>query len=163
MRVQYAISLQRQQVVLTQQWAKANPAIHFSVMHPGWVDTPGKSYCKLTADLPPLQVTWTHHLPQHLPFESCVHIDASVPPDDGGQTAQCGARCRHCCVVGFVESCGQDTQRAVLPRWAQWNLDRLFIPGVPPCGFCCGHHLVILGSDRLFVLQIVGLCPLTCL
>ncbi|XP_034558393.1 dehydrogenase/reductase SDR family member 12-like [Notolabrus celidotus] len=30
----------RQQVVLTQQWAKANPLIHFSVMHPGWVDTP---------------------------------------------------------------------------------------------------------------------------
>uniref|UniRef100_A0A3Q3XLU5 Uncharacterized protein n=1 Tax=Mola mola TaxID=94237 RepID=A0A3Q3XLU5_MOLML len=30
----------RQQVVLTQQWAIANPVIHFSVMHPGWVDTP---------------------------------------------------------------------------------------------------------------------------
>nr|XP_020451572.1 dehydrogenase/reductase SDR family member 12-like isoform X2 [Monopterus albus] len=33
----------RQQVVLTQQWAKANPAVHFSVMHPGWVDTPAVS------------------------------------------------------------------------------------------------------------------------
>ncbi|XP_069562356.1 dehydrogenase/reductase SDR family member 12-like [Brachyistius frenatus] len=33
----------RQQVVLTQQWAKANPVIHFSVMHPGWVDTPAVS------------------------------------------------------------------------------------------------------------------------
>lgn len=32
---------QRQQVVLTQHWAKANKVIHFSVMHPGWVDTPG--------------------------------------------------------------------------------------------------------------------------
>lgn len=32
---------QRQQVVLTQHWAKANGLIHFSVMHPGWVDTPG--------------------------------------------------------------------------------------------------------------------------
>lgn len=31
----------RQQVVLTQQWAKANPVIHFSAMHPGWADTPG--------------------------------------------------------------------------------------------------------------------------
>ncbi|XP_055022970.1 DHRS-12_like_SDR_c-like domain-containing protein isoform X1 [Boleophthalmus pectinirostris] len=31
---------QRQQVVLTEQWAKAHPNIHFSVMHPGWVDTP---------------------------------------------------------------------------------------------------------------------------
>ncbi|KAJ0063661.1 hypothetical protein NL108_004788, partial [Boleophthalmus pectinirostris] len=30
----------RQQVVLTEQWAKAHPNIHFSVMHPGWVDTP---------------------------------------------------------------------------------------------------------------------------
>ncbi|XP_032420725.1 dehydrogenase/reductase SDR family member 12 isoform X1 [Xiphophorus hellerii] len=29
----------RQQVVLTEHWAKANPVIHFSVMHPGWVDT----------------------------------------------------------------------------------------------------------------------------
>ncbi|XP_041848632.1 dehydrogenase/reductase SDR family member 12-like [Melanotaenia boesemani] len=33
----------RQQVVLTQHWAKANPIIHFSVMHPGWVDTPAVS------------------------------------------------------------------------------------------------------------------------
>lgn len=33
----------RQQVVLTKQWAKANPIIHFSVMHPGWVDTPAVS------------------------------------------------------------------------------------------------------------------------
>ncbi|TWW73259.1 dehydrogenase/reductase SDR family member 12-like [Takifugu flavidus] len=33
----------RQQVVLTQHWAKANPVIHFSVMHPGWVDTPAVS------------------------------------------------------------------------------------------------------------------------
>ncbi|KAM7379270.1 hypothetical protein PAMP_004835 [Pampus punctatissimus] len=33
----------RQQVVLTQEWAKANPVIHFSVMHPGWVDTPAVS------------------------------------------------------------------------------------------------------------------------
>ncbi|XP_008332143.1 dehydrogenase/reductase SDR family member 12-like [Cynoglossus semilaevis] len=33
----------RQQVVLTRQWAKVHPAIHFSVMHPGWVDTPAVS------------------------------------------------------------------------------------------------------------------------
>ncbi|XP_068427364.1 dehydrogenase/reductase SDR family member 12 isoform X2 [Clinocottus analis] len=33
----------RQQVVLTQQWAQANPVIHFSAMHPGWVDTPAVS------------------------------------------------------------------------------------------------------------------------
>uniref|UniRef100_A0A8C1IXV0 Si:ch211-165b10.3 n=1 Tax=Cyprinus carpio TaxID=7962 RepID=A0A8C1IXV0_CYPCA len=31
---------QRQQVVMTEVWAKANPKIHFSVMHPGWTDTP---------------------------------------------------------------------------------------------------------------------------
>ncbi|XP_072546765.1 DHRS-12_like_SDR_c-like domain-containing protein [Salminus brasiliensis] len=30
----------RQQVVLTEQFAKAHTNIHFSVMHPGWVDTP---------------------------------------------------------------------------------------------------------------------------
>ncbi|KAL0966491.1 hypothetical protein UPYG_G00295900 [Umbra pygmaea] len=33
----------RQQVVLTEQWAKLHPAIHFSVMHPGWADTPAVS------------------------------------------------------------------------------------------------------------------------
>ncbi|CAN9502689.1 unnamed protein product [Ophioblennius macclurei] len=33
----------RQQVVLTQQWAAANPIIHFSAMHPGWVDSPAIS------------------------------------------------------------------------------------------------------------------------
>uniref|UniRef100_A0A8C1ZSV3 Flj13639 n=1 Tax=Cyprinus carpio TaxID=7962 RepID=A0A8C1ZSV3_CYPCA len=30
----------RQQMVMTEQFAKAHPNIHFSVMHPGWVDTP---------------------------------------------------------------------------------------------------------------------------
>ncbi|NXY86646.1 DHR12 reductase, partial [Alcedo cyanopectus] len=30
----------RQQVVLTEQWAKAHRNIHFSAMHPGWADTP---------------------------------------------------------------------------------------------------------------------------
>ncbi|KAL4647159.1 dehydrogenase/reductase SDR family member 12-like isoform X1 [Arapaima gigas] len=30
----------RQLVVMTEQLAKAHPNIHFSVMHPGWVDTP---------------------------------------------------------------------------------------------------------------------------
>nr|XP_009941130.1 PREDICTED: dehydrogenase/reductase SDR family member 12 [Opisthocomus hoazin] len=30
----------RQQVVMTEQWAKAHRNIHFSVMHPGWADTP---------------------------------------------------------------------------------------------------------------------------
>lgn len=30
----------RQQVVLTERWAQRHPAIHFSSMHPGWVDTP---------------------------------------------------------------------------------------------------------------------------
>uniref|UniRef100_A0A8B9HAZ4 Si:ch211-165b10.3 n=1 Tax=Astyanax mexicanus TaxID=7994 RepID=A0A8B9HAZ4_ASTMX len=29
----------RQQVVMTEVWAKAHPKIHFSVMHPGWADT----------------------------------------------------------------------------------------------------------------------------
>ncbi|NWU90307.1 DHR12 reductase, partial [Upupa epops] len=30
----------RQQVVLTERWAEAHRNIHFSVMHPGWADTP---------------------------------------------------------------------------------------------------------------------------
>ncbi|KAM4795216.1 dehydrogenase/reductase SDR family member 12 [Rhinophrynus dorsalis] len=30
----------RQQVVLTEQWAKSHPKIHFFAMHPGWADTP---------------------------------------------------------------------------------------------------------------------------
>uniref|UniRef100_A0A8C8SGM2 DHR12 reductase n=1 Tax=Pelusios castaneus TaxID=367368 RepID=A0A8C8SGM2_9SAUR len=30
----------RQQVVLTEQWAKVHRNIHFSAMHPGWADTP---------------------------------------------------------------------------------------------------------------------------
>ncbi|RVE61848.1 hypothetical protein OJAV_G00174500 [Oryzias javanicus] len=33
----------RQQVVLTEHWARANPVIHFSAMHPGWADTPAVS------------------------------------------------------------------------------------------------------------------------
>jgi len=30
----------RQQVVMTEEWAKQHKDIHFSVMHPGWADTP---------------------------------------------------------------------------------------------------------------------------
>ncbi|XP_072033637.1 dehydrogenase/reductase SDR family member 12-like [Amphiura filiformis] len=30
----------RQQIIMTEQWAKKFPEIHFSVMHPGWADTP---------------------------------------------------------------------------------------------------------------------------
>ncbi|XP_075448112.1 dehydrogenase/reductase SDR family member 12 [Ascaphus truei] len=30
----------RQQIVLTEKWAKSHPKINFSVMHPGWSDTP---------------------------------------------------------------------------------------------------------------------------
>ncbi|XP_063808024.1 dehydrogenase/reductase SDR family member 12 [Pseudophryne corroboree] len=30
----------RQQVILTEHWAKSHPKIHFSAMHPGWADTP---------------------------------------------------------------------------------------------------------------------------
>lgn len=36
-----ACVFQRQQVVMTEQLAKTHTNIHFSVMHPGWVDTPG--------------------------------------------------------------------------------------------------------------------------
>ena len=32
----------RQQVVMTEEYAKQFPRVHFSSMHPGWADTPGK-------------------------------------------------------------------------------------------------------------------------
>jgi dehydrogenase/reductase SDR family protein 12 len=32
----------RQQVVMTEQFSKMYPNVHFSCMHPGWADTPGK-------------------------------------------------------------------------------------------------------------------------
>ncbi|KAH3807485.1 hypothetical protein DPMN_135828 [Dreissena polymorpha] len=32
----------RQQIVMTEQYAKKFPDIHFSSMHPGWADTPGR-------------------------------------------------------------------------------------------------------------------------
>lgn len=32
----------RQQVVMTEQWARMYPTIHFSSMHPGWADTPDR-------------------------------------------------------------------------------------------------------------------------
>ena len=33
-------SQKRQQVCVTEEWAKLNPDIHFSTTHPGWADTP---------------------------------------------------------------------------------------------------------------------------
>jgi dehydrogenase/reductase SDR family protein 12 len=32
----------RQQVIMVEEYAKKYKSIHFSVMHPGWADTPGK-------------------------------------------------------------------------------------------------------------------------
>ena len=32
----------RQQVVMTEMYAKEYPTVHFSAMHPGWADTPGR-------------------------------------------------------------------------------------------------------------------------
>lgn len=32
----------RQQVVMTEEYARRYPKVHFSSMHPGWADTPGK-------------------------------------------------------------------------------------------------------------------------
>ena len=34
----------RQQIIMTEQYALQYPSIHFSTMHPGWADTPGKFY-----------------------------------------------------------------------------------------------------------------------
>lgn len=33
---------QRQQVILTERWAARHKHVHFSSMHPGWADTPGR-------------------------------------------------------------------------------------------------------------------------
>ncbi|KAG8524855.1 Dehydrogenase/reductase SDR family member 12, partial [Galemys pyrenaicus] len=44
--------VQRQQVVLTERWAQRHGAIHFSSMHPGWVDTP-EGQCGLEREKPP--------------------------------------------------------------------------------------------------------------
>ena len=30
----------RQQIVMTEKWAKKYPAVQFTTMHPGWADTP---------------------------------------------------------------------------------------------------------------------------
>lgn len=40
---------QRQQVILTERWASQHKEIHFSSMHPGWADTPGKRKERLNA------------------------------------------------------------------------------------------------------------------
>lgn len=45
--------LQRQQVVMTEQLAKTHTSVHFSVMHPGWVDTPGILPRAVGSRLPP--------------------------------------------------------------------------------------------------------------
>ncbi|VDM05720.1 unnamed protein product [Schistocephalus solidus] len=37
----------RQQVVMTEMWAKENPEVFFAAMHPGWADTPVRSASKL--------------------------------------------------------------------------------------------------------------------
>lgn len=39
---------QRQQVILTERWASQHKDIHFSSMHPGWADTPGKRKERIT-------------------------------------------------------------------------------------------------------------------
>lgn len=46
--------LQRQQVVMTEQLARTHTSIHFSVMHPGWVDTPGSLSAMFPPTLPSL-------------------------------------------------------------------------------------------------------------
>lgn len=57
-----------------------------------------------------------------LHVSSCFYINASVPPHDGREAAQCGARSRHRGVVGLIPSRCQNSQRAVLPRWAASSL-----------------------------------------
>lgn len=129
---------------MTKHWADANPAIHFSVMHPGWADTPGIVQHDFTTTPPPLYpqicviltfwggrgtclLSATDLLNrsvcggtpnQFWPFFSCFNVDASVPPDDGWEAAHCWTRSRHRGVVGPVQSSRHDSQRPVLPRSA---------------------------------------------
>jgi len=50
----------RGQVLLCQQWAKANEKIAFLSCHPGWTDTPGvdQAYGSLKKWLEPMRTTW---------------------------------------------------------------------------------------------------------
>lgn len=77
------------------------------------------------------------------PLSSCFHINASVPPDDGRQAAQRGAGSRHRCVVGAVQSCGQNAQRPVLSRWRRlWYRDAPLFPSAIfwRAVLCCRSH-----------------------
>lgn len=135
---------------MTQHWAEANPAIHFSVMHPGWADTPGivqhdssqqphhhfihkcviltfwgETGTSLLSATDLLNRSVCAGNPnQFWLFFSCFNVDASVPPDDGWEAAHCWTRSRHRGVVGPVQSSRHDSQRPVLPRWA--------VTGPPP-------------------------------
>lgn len=51
--VSHLLCCQRQQVILTERWASQHKEIHFSSMHPGWADTPGKSTKPTRAYLSP--------------------------------------------------------------------------------------------------------------
>lgn len=156
---------------MTQHWADANPAIHFSVMHPGWADTPGIVQHDFTTTPPPLYpqicviltfwggrgtclLSATDLLNrsvcggtpnQFWPFFSCFNVDASVPPDDGWEAAHCWTRSRHRGVVGPVQSSRRDSQRPVLPRWAVTAPPPH--PPSPPC-LLYSESLTLCIADR---------------
>ena len=61
----------RQQVVMTEEYAKKYPEIYFSSMHPGWADTPGNiplytQSCMVTPPSTPSLYTGTILLQEHL-------------------------------------------------------------------------------------------------
>ncbi|CAL8367845.1 unnamed protein product [Boreogadus saida] len=79
----------RQQVVLTEHWAKTNLVIHFSVMHPGWADTPDSQ------SKPPLEPqedlqTWGHQLHHSVRFgdSSRTQKQSGPAPLDDSQDLQ---------------------------------------------------------------------------
>ncbi|XP_054978207.1 dehydrogenase/reductase SDR family member 12 isoform X3 [Sorex araneus] len=113
---------QRQQVVMTEQWARVHPTIHFSAMHPGWADTPVPSS--------PCPILPVSHLPHWCPVFICPRPSpcprlppcrreaghAGVPRQVQGQAAHGGAGGGHCAVAGAGCRRLQAAQRPLLPR-----------------------------------------------
>ncbi|XP_054978252.1 dehydrogenase/reductase SDR family member 12 isoform X11 [Sorex araneus] len=112
----------RQQVVMTEQWARVHPTIHFSAMHPGWADTPVPSS--------PCPILPVSHLPHWCPVFICPRPSpcprlppcrreaghAGVPRQVQGQAAHGGAGGGHCAVAGAGCRRLQAAQRPLLPR-----------------------------------------------
>lgn len=109
--------LQRQQVVMTEQLAKTHTTIHFSVMHPGWVDTPGilsGTVCFSKSHVPPNACVSLPCSSVFIPPSGCQR-NAGLPPFHEGQPEDPGAGGRHGGLAGCSRGRGQEPQRSFLP------------------------------------------------